>query len=58
MIKFKSCSKCDHGDLLLSQDIYGWYLKCLQCGHIVELVETPSKEKLSKRPSSNAQVAA
>ena len=37
MIKFKSCPKCGHGDLMLDQDAYGWYLDCLQCGHMIDL---------------------
>ena len=31
MIYFKSCPKCQ-GDLTMSQDTYGSYIKCLQCG--------------------------
>ena len=37
MIKLKSCPKCGHGDLLLGQDVYGWYMNCLQCGHMIDL---------------------
>ena len=37
MIKLKSCPKCGHGDLLLGQDVYGWYMDCLQCGHVIDL---------------------
>ena len=35
MIKFKGCPKCQ-GDLHLTQDIYGRYWNCLQCGFIGE----------------------
>lgn len=38
MIKFKSCPKCQ-GDLYLSEDQYGKYFKCLQCGHLKDIAE-------------------
>ncbi len=38
MIKFKSCPKCQ-GDFYLSEDQYGKYFKCLQCGNIKDIVE-------------------
>lgn len=36
-IKFKGCPKCQ-GDLYLSQDMYGKYVNCLQCGYLKDLV--------------------
>lgn len=30
---FKACPRCT-GDLLGTQDIYGKYIRCVQCGHI------------------------
>ena len=35
MIIYKACTRC-RGDLLKIQDIYGTYLSCLQCGHVIE----------------------
>jgi hypothetical protein len=32
MIAFKSCSRC-RGDVYLDCDLYGWFVKCLQCGY-------------------------
>ena len=37
MMRFTSCPKCGHGDLMLDQDVYGWYTDCLQCGHLADL---------------------
>ena len=36
MIFLKRCPKC-RGDLVLANDIYGEYMKCLQCGLIKDL---------------------
>ena len=33
MIYFKSCPKCQ-GDLTMSQDSYGPFVRCLQCGFL------------------------
>ena len=44
MIRFKLCPRC-RGDLYLSEDMFGKYLSCLQCGYlkdVVDLVEPPS----------------
>ena len=38
MIKFKICPRC-RGDLYLTQDIFGRYLSCLQCGYLLDLKE-------------------
>jgi hypothetical protein len=35
MIWFKSCPRCMTGDLVLSEDMYGKYQQCFQCGHVV-----------------------
>ena len=36
MFYFKACDKCK-GDLFLDRDAYGSFLKCLQCGRLVEV---------------------
>ena len=38
MIKFKSCPKCQ-GDFYLSEDQYGKYFKCMQCGNIKDIID-------------------
>ena len=35
MIWFKACPRCQTGDLSLAEDIYGKYLQCMQCGHVL-----------------------
>lgn len=42
MFYFKACTKCQ-GDLSLEKDSYGLFLKCLQCGKLVEVEETKDK---------------
>ena len=39
MIHFKVCPRC-HGDLYLTQDSFGKYVSCLQCGYLKD-IETP-----------------
>ncbi len=36
MFYFKACTKC-RGDLLLDRDSYGDFLKCMQCGTLIEV---------------------
>ena len=38
MLYFKACPRCK-GDVHRDRDMYGEYLKCLQCGHMVDLVK-------------------
>ena len=36
MIYFKACERCG-GDTRESGDMYGPYVQCIQCGHMVDL---------------------
>lgn len=36
MIEFKACSRC-RGDVKISEDIYGAYKQCLQCGRLQDV---------------------
>ena len=38
MLYFKACPRCK-GDVHRDRDVYGEYLKCLQCGHMVDLIK-------------------
>ena len=38
MIKFKVCPRCQ-GDLYLSEDIFGKYFSCMQCGYLKDIVK-------------------
>ncbi len=41
MVWFKSCPRCHNGDVALQNDLYGWFLQCLQCSYIRD-VESPA----------------
>ena len=53
MFKLRGCPKC-HGDLYTSQDAYGTYLACIQCGRYYAMVEDPARVRRTERaePSS------
>ena len=36
MFYFKACTKC-RGDLILDRDSYGDFLKCMQCGTLIDV---------------------
>ena len=42
MIHFKVCPRC-HGDLYLTQDSFGEYVSCLQCGYLKDVEEPGSQ---------------
>ena len=58
MIKFKSCPKCANGDLVLGRDIYGWYMQCIQCAQMLDMVPAPTKDELPKLADSIVRTAA
>lgn len=48
MFYLKGCTKCQ-GDLTLEKDAYGDFLKCMQCGTLIEVqVEVYSPGSLMK----------
>jgi hypothetical protein len=52
MFYFKSCTKCQ-GDQSLEQDSYGSFLKCLQCGKLVEVDEARDQRSVLHGSVSN-----
>ncbi len=53
MIEFKACSRC-RGDVKVSQDIYGAYKQCLQCGRMQDVqVVAANAEKREPVGSKN-----
>ena len=55
VIKFRVCPKC-RGDLYLTEDSFGKYASCLQCGYLTDVVDgrlvvnpVPTVERESKR---------
>ena len=58
MIKFKVCPKC-RGDLYLTQDSFGKYASCFQCGYLKDVQEgqlvaspVPATGRESKRDAA------
>ncbi len=57
----KACPKCRIGDLLLEQDVYGWYVQCIQCGYTKDVAKdmdvgkakATSSRELVKTPTRN-----
>ena len=49
----KKCPKCS-GNMIIERDEYGKYIKCLQCGHQLELKATtttqPAPAKVKQQP--------
>ncbi len=55
MVYMKACKRC-RGDLRESGDMYGPYLQCVQCGHVVDLPDdrlarAAAAASLVKRPA-------
>lgn len=48
MIKFKVCPRCQ-GDLYLSEDIFGKYFSCMQCGYLKD-IDKPRQDKDIDKP--------
>jgi hypothetical protein len=40
MVLLKACTRCG-GDLHETEDIYGAYHDCLQCGHLIDVLDVP-----------------
>ena len=53
MVWLKSCPKC-RGDQIHQSDIYGPYIKCLQCGHIIEEVANDNHHKSNESQTRNS----
>ena len=52
MFYFKGCSECQ-GDMVLDEDLYGTFLKCLRCGRQVDVeAREPGQSKETARGKS------
>ena len=52
MLYFKSCPKCK-GDMVNTNDVYGDYKRCLQCGLTNEIKRTDVVKSVIRRISKN-----
>lgn len=57
MVRFKACERCG-GDLRDSSDMYGPYLVCVQCGHMIDLPSNRYAAATSGAPASREMDAA
>ena len=55
MIFFKGCPRC-HGDIVEKDDVFGWYLSCLQCGSLTDLANL--NDETQDTPERDAQIIA
>ena len=53
-ILFKSCPKCETGDLVKYADMYGAYFECMQCGFSRDVVE---RQFAAARPIAVLEIA-
>jgi len=51
MIRFKICPRC-RGDLYQTQDIFGKFLSCMQCGYLKDI----EGERSSRKPDSLVEI--
>jgi hypothetical protein len=58
MIWFKACPRCKVGDLALSEDIYGKYQQCFQCGHVIYPKDSTGGTSLLKGAKKREPIAA
>ncbi len=58
MILFKSCPRCTTGDLGLTEDIYGNYMQCFHCGHIIYPKQEMTSSKIKTPSAAKERVAA
>ena len=55
MMLLRACPRCG-GDLLVTEDLYGSFRQCLQCGHIQDLPDarvTASAKRAAAKAKDN-----
>ena len=55
MIRFKICPRCQ-GDLYQTQDIFGKFLSCFQCGYLKDIGEALSRRKPDALPETLIEI--
>ena len=53
-VELRACPRC-RGDVHDSQDIYGAYKKCLQCGYMLNVQSTPHEVLRDLEAASQAR---
>jgi DNA-directed RNA polymerase subunit M/transcription elongation factor TFIIS len=56
IIKFKECPRCQ-GDLYITEDGFGRYLSCLQCGYLRDLAQPLLDSQLDSQMKSRLDSA-
>ncbi|MCH8107514.1 MAG: hypothetical protein IIB30_04050 [Chloroflexi bacterium] len=56
MIKFKECPRCQ-GDLYITEDGFGRYLSCLQCGYLRDLKQPVPVSQMKSQLDSRLESA-
>ena len=48
MMWFKSCPRCETGDVILQRDVYGWAFQCLHCGFMKDVSDAERTKSVLK----------
>lgn len=56
MVFLKGCTKCG-GDVILDSDMYGKYIKCLQCGFLKDVVNNDKQIAAEIEAGKQAEAA-
>ena len=51
MMWFKSCPRCETGDVVQGSDKYGQHIQCLQCGYMKDIDARYPVASLLRRPA-------
>jgi DNA-directed RNA polymerase subunit RPC12/RpoP len=57
MLYLKSCARCG-GDVAASGDVYGRYLGCLSCGHMIDVPANRAHRNARAAKKASAKAAA
>ena len=58
MVWFKSCPRCDRGDIMFEQDRDGCRVKCVQCGYSKDTHSQDQAAKMLKEMSLGRELLA
>ncbi len=55
MVPLRACPKCRLGDLVLARDMYGKYIKCMQCGYLNDYDDNPAVHTVIQKQASKIE---